>query len=139
MRYDINSFHRPEGTYRIEDISRTKYISQIPAGIYIVEKKQISGEICFFLEVPPRFELGNNSFADCGLTTWQWHRILIYQKTLFLQASFVNLWSGIRDSNSRRSPWQGDALPLSHSRIYMVPPGGIEPPTQGFSVPCSTD
>ena len=27
-------------------------------------------------------------------------------------------WSGRRDSNSRRSPWQGDALPLSHSRIY---------------------
>ncbi len=31
---------------------------------------------------------------------------------------FVALtWSGKRDSNSRRSPWQGDALPLSHSRI----------------------
>ncbi len=29
-------------------------------------------------------------------------------------------WSGRRDSNSRRSPWQGDALPLSHSRIYFV-------------------
>ena len=30
----------------------------------------------------------------------------------------VLLWSGKRDSNSRRSPWQGDALPLSHSRIF---------------------
>ena len=28
-------------------------------------------------------------------------------------------WSGRRDSNSRRSPWQGDALPLSHSRISL--------------------
>ena len=27
-------------------------------------------------------------------------------------------WSGRRDSNSRRSPWQGDALPLSHSRKW---------------------
>ena len=26
-------------------------------------------------------------------------------------------WSGRRDSNSRPSPWQGDALPLSHFRI----------------------
>ncbi len=26
--------------------------------------------------------------------------------------------SARRDSNSRPSPWQGDALPLSHSRIY---------------------
>ena len=31
-------------------------------------------------------------------------------------ASF-HQWSGRRDSNPRRSPWQGDALPLSHSRI----------------------
>ncbi len=29
-------------------------------------------------------------------------------------------WSGRRDSNSRRSPWQGDALPLSHSRIFTM-------------------
>ena len=27
--------------------------------------------------------------------------------------------SAKRDSNSRPSPWQGDALPLSHSRIYV--------------------
>ena len=31
--------------------------------------------------------------------------------------TLVPMWSGRRDSNSRRSPWQGDALPLSHSRI----------------------
>ena len=27
------------------------------------------------------------------------------------------IWSGRRDLNSRPSPWQGDALPLSYSRI----------------------
>ena len=27
---------------------------------------------------------------------------------------------------------------MSYIRI-LVPPGGIEPPTRGFSVPCSTD
>ena len=26
-------------------------------------------------------------------------------------------WSGRRDLNSRPSPWQGDALPLSYSRV----------------------
>ena len=37
--------------------------------------------------------------------------------TLPLGYSAINYnWSGRRDSNSRRSPWQGDALPLSHSR-----------------------
>ena len=32
--------------------------------------------------------------------------------------SFDKGKSARRDSNSRPSPWQGDALPLSHSRIY---------------------
>ena len=27
------------------------------------------------------------------------------------------IWSGRRDLNSRPSPWQGDALPLSYSRL----------------------
>ena len=30
-----------------------------------------------------------------------------------------NIWSGRRDSNPRPSPWQGDALPLSHFRISL--------------------
>ena len=81
----------------------------------------------------------------------------VYYKRRTFYCVFCRLkWSGRRDSNSRRSPWQGDALPLSHSRIYhnslrnygnfrklklayLVLPGGIEPPTLGFSVPCSTD
>ena len=45
-------------------------------------------------------------------------------------------WSGRRDSNSRPSPWQGDALPLSHFRIIG---GGrwirtIESSANGFTV-----
>ena len=36
-------------------------------------------------------------------TTWSWPRL-------------VSLWSGRRDLNPRRSPWQGDTLPLSYSR-----------------------
>ena len=36
-------------------------------------------------------------------------------------------WSGRRDSNSRPSPWQGDALPLSHFRIMLVEESGFEP------------
>ncbi len=29
-------------------------------------------------------------------------------------------WSGRRGSNPRLSPWQGDALPLSHSRMIVL-------------------
>ena len=46
------------------------------------------------------------------------------------------LWSGRRDSDPRYLPWQGSALPLSHSRIEnyaifkydMVRIKGLEPP-----------
>ena len=56
------------------------------------------------LEATPRFELGNKGFADLCLTTWLCRLI----------------WSGKRDSNSRPSPWQGDALPLSYFRTLCV-------------------
>ena len=32
-------------------------------------------------------------------------------------AFILVIWSGRRDLNSRPSPWQGDALPLSYSRF----------------------
>ena len=48
-----------------------------------------------------------------------------YQTFRSLSTSFIYFCfllrkekSARRDSNSRPSPWQGDALPLSHSRIY---------------------
>ena len=56
----------------------------------------------FFMEAPPRFELG----------------VKVLQ-TSALPLGYGAIWSGRRDSNSRRSPWQGDALPLSHSRILV--------------------
>ena len=46
-------------------------------------------------------------------------------------------WSGRRDSNSRPSPWQGDALPLSHFRIFIGRGGWIrtiESSANGFTV-----
>ena len=60
----------------------------------------------FILEAPPGFGPGHKGFADLGLTAWLWCQILCKKK-----------WSGKRDSNSRHLPWQGNALPLSHSRI----------------------
>ena len=37
---------------------------------------------------------------------------------LFIPSCFV--WSGRRDSDPRLSPWQGDTLPLSHSRTRLL-------------------
>src|ERR1700761_1879556 len=36
-------------------------------------------------------------------------------------------WSGRRDSNPRPSPWQGDALPLSHVRMLIRETPGPPP------------
>ena len=68
--------------------------------------------------------------------------------------SQVEIWSGKRGSNSRPIPWQGIALPTelfpqgdhrsdqgkTHRRdgqFNLVAWGGIEPPTQGFSIQVS--
>ena len=59
------------------------------------------------MEVTPRFELGNEGFADPCLTTWLCHRIEKGAKCLLL----FHLWSGRRGSNSLPPPWQGGALP----------------------------
>ena len=108
-----------------------------------LNKKIGTSLTCSDMEVPPGFEPGNKGFADLGLTTWQWHRAYMSrQRRLFYKRRFKSafwiLWSGRRGSNSLPPPWQGGALP-DELRPHMVPPGGIEPPTQGFSVPCSTD
>ena len=47
--------------------------------------------------------------------TWL-RRPLLYPAEL---QALIFKWSGRRDSNPRPSPWQGDALPLSHFRIFI--------------------
>ena len=73
------------------------------------------------LEAPPRFELGIKLLQSCALP-------------LGYGAIF---WSGRRESNPRPSPWQGDALPLSHVRI-MAGDIGFEPMHDGVKVRCLT-
>ena len=58
------------------------------------------------MEVTPRFELGNEGFADPCLTTWLCHHI---RETAF--RGRFSVWSGRRGSNSLPRPWQGRALP----------------------------
>src|SRR6202011_332951 len=54
-----------------------------------------------------RIRTAGAAFAEPCLTTWRRRRM----KTT---------GSGRRGSNPRLSPWQGDALPLSHSRRYLA-------------------
>ena len=84
------------------------------------------------MEVPARFELANNGFADRGLTTWL--RYHMKQGTLWRSLLF-----GAGDEARTRYLHLGKVAlyRMSYTRI-LVPPVGIEPTTRGFSVRCST-
>ena len=89
----------------------------------------------FFLEVPPRFELGNESFADSCLTAWpRYHFIKIGT-----HGAFLFYFIGAGDEARTRYLHLGKVAlyRMSYTRI-LVPPVGIEPTTRGFSVRCST-
>ena len=40
-----------------------------------IKQKTERFRVRFFLEVPPRFELGSGAFAELCLTTWLWYQI----------------------------------------------------------------
>ena len=61
---------------------------------------------CFFMEAPPRIELGNEGFADLCLTAWLWR-----QRKIGHEGFSCPTWSGLRGSNPPPRPWQGRALP----------------------------
>ena len=69
----------------------------------------------FSLEVRVGFEPTNGGFAGRSVTTSPSHHTGFPVKETDRKGRKIN-WSGRRDSNSRPSPWQGDALPLSHFR-----------------------
>ena len=79
------------------------------------------------LEARAGIEPAHKGFADLSLTTWV-PRLGPGRKPELLHsaAHLVDCcqggaeWSGRRDLNSRPSPWQGDALPLSYSRLTQV-------------------
>ena len=90
-------------------------------------------DVLFILEVPARFELANNGFADRGLTTWL--RYHMKEGT----CGDVPCFFGAGDEARTRYLHLGKVAlyRMSYARI-LVPPVGIEPTTRGFSVRCST-
>ena len=98
------------------------------------EKSPTNGSVEPFLrllslEAPPRFELGDQSFADSCLTTWLWRHIQFSKK------------NGADDEARTRYLHLGKVAlyQMSYIRTLLVPPAGIEPATRGFSVHCSTN
>ena len=57
----------------------------LPARANLVSKnKSTAKAVLLFLEVPPRFELGNEGFADLCLTAWPRHHIFKKERLAFL-------------------------------------------------------
>ena len=88
------------------------------------------------LEARAGIEPAHKGFADLSLTTWVPRLGLnLGPESSHSALHLVDFcrggaeWSGRRDLNSRPSPWQGDALPLSYSRLRRfeytgLPKGG---------------
>ena len=102
------------------------------------------------MEVPARFELANNGFADRGLTTWlRYHmkegtrgNVPFFfgagdeARTRYLHLGKVALY---RMSYTRKFCRPSESNFFDSEQVErLVPPVGIEPTTRGFSVRCST-
>jgi hypothetical protein len=80
------------------------------------------------MEARVGIEPTHKGFADLSLTTWV-PRLgrAVFEGVLTFHSCRSRPgwrrraeWSGRRDLNSRPSPWQGDALPLSYSRLVLI-------------------
>ena len=84
---------------------------------YFVWSGRRCGRLRGNLAVRTRFaclRFHRTSLCEANPVNW----FLNPQDFLFIPSCFV--WSGRRDSDPRLSPWQGDTLPLSHSRKHWL-------------------
>ena len=90
--------------------------------IYIKQKKITINCYLLLMERVARIEL--------AYSAW---------KADVLPMNYTRIWSERRDSNPQHPPWQGGALPLSHSRIFkLVQMKGVEPPHRKILDPKSS-
>ena len=125
--------------YSLEDSlqKRKQQVSNLPffqiIFVFSYEIRPFPPLILLGLSVYARRSLGR-IFATAQMRPTAKHSFAAYSLEDSLQTKknrqnlFFFVWSGKRDSNSRHLPWQGNALPLSHSRI-LVGTIGLEPMT----------
>ena len=95
--------------------------------LFVIDSKKAHRKMCFLAGGEGWIrttEVTDNRFTVCSL--WP--------------LGNLSVWSWWLESNQQPTDYKSVALPVElHQRIeLLVPRGGLEPPTQGFSVPCST-
>ena len=91
------------------------------------------------MEVTPRFELGNEGFADPCLTTWLCHRMTERTEVLSVFGAGDEARTRYLDLGKVALYQMSYALKRRRYCGTLVPPVGVEPTTRGFSVRCSTN
>ncbi len=74
---EIKSTHSPSrriSLHTVEFHRRRRF--HPPVRVDLVENDRFLSKSVVFMEVPPRFELGNESFADSCLTAWPRYRLI---------------------------------------------------------------
>ena len=123
-------FILPQSLYFVKNFFQSFSTFLISGGTEVPKQKDIQ-RMSFCLEVPARFELANESFADSCLTTWPRYRMKCGTQC-------VPHYGAGDEARTRYLHLGKVALyRMSYTRI-LVPPVGIEPTTRGFSVRCST-
>ena len=89
---------------------------------YTDTKKERHASTCLsFLEVPPRFELGSQGFADPCLTTWPRHHMNLSRKK-GTRGAFLQLTNGAGDEARTRYLHLGKVAlyQMSYTRIWCL-------------------
>ena len=93
---------------------------------YTDTKKERHASTCLsFLEVPPRFELGSQGFADPCLTTWPRHHMNLSRKK-GTRGAFLQLTNGAGDEARTRY------LHLGKVALYQMSYTRVLDPPQSF-------
>ena len=96
-------------SYRSNDVA-SKLTNDVVSCGHKHKKKDTIFIVSFFLEAPPRIELGIRVLQTRALPLGHGAVLSLKRGTLKKRLS-VPFWSGLRGSNSLPPPWQGGALP----------------------------
>ena len=122
-----------------DDEARTRYLHLGKVALYqmsYIRKVDVFGQNRFPVGKPRRFQQSTGLLPRAAFR----FRLSAKQKRWCLRAESLSCGKATAVATVHRTVAKSRlSIPLVSETKTLVPPGGIEPPTRGFSVPCSTD